>query len=62
MRERGRAVKIRHDEAMLTREQIEQAFERLNEELTARGCRAECYLVGGAVMSLCLKEMFDARG
>ncbi len=40
---------------MLTREQIELAFERLDAELGRRGVRAECYLVGGAVMCLALE-------
>lgn len=38
----------------LTREQITQALTRLNDELAAVGIRAECYLVGGAVMCLAL--------
>lgn len=37
---------------LLTREQIEQAFERLNTELANANERAEIYLVGGAVMCL----------
>ncbi len=39
---------------MLTREEIVLAFERLDAELARRGCHAECYLVGGAVMCLAL--------
>jgi hypothetical protein len=38
----------------LSREQILQAFERLNERLALAGVRAECFLVGGAVMCLAL--------
>ncbi len=37
---------------LITREQIEQAFERLNDELAKTDQRAELYLVGGAVMCL----------
>ncbi|MDB5214860.1 MAG: hypothetical protein JWO86_2787 [Myxococcaceae bacterium] len=37
---------------LLTREQIEQAFERLNAELARANERAEIFLVGGAVMCL----------
>lgn len=37
---------------LLTREQIELAFGRLNSELARAGERAEIYLVGGAVMCL----------
>ncbi len=40
---------------LLTRERIVEAFERLNEELARQGVRAECYLVGGAVMCLALQ-------
>lgn len=39
---------------MLTREQIERAFERLDAELAARDCHAGCYVVGGAVMCIAL--------
>jgi hypothetical protein len=42
---------------VLAREQIVEALERLNAELSRRGVRAELYLVGGAVMCLAL----DAR-
>ncbi len=41
----------------LSRAQIEEAFAKLNERLAAINVRAECYLVGGAVMCLA----FDAR-
>jgi hypothetical protein len=37
---------------LLTREQIEQAFARLDDELAKADERAELYLVGGAVMCL----------
>ena len=45
-----------HNEAvdLLTREQIERAFERLNAILAGEGVHAELYLVGGAVMCLAL--------
>ncbi|MBK7402201.1 MAG: hypothetical protein IPJ34_39670 [Myxococcales bacterium] len=39
---------------MLSREQIEEAFSRLDAELGRRGTHAECFLVGGAVMCLAL--------
>ncbi len=39
---------------MLTREQIERAFELLDAELARKGIHAECFLVGGAVMCLAL--------
>jgi hypothetical protein len=42
---------------LLTRMQIEQAFERLNAELATANERAEIFLVGGAVMCL----VHDAR-
>lgn len=42
---------------LLTREQITLALTRLNERLAAADVRAECLLVGGAVMCLAL----DAR-
>ncbi len=41
----------------LSRVQIVEAFAKLNERLAAIDVRAECYLVGGAVMCLAL----DAR-
>jgi len=41
----------------LTRDQMIEALTKLDEELGAVGVRAECYLVGGAVMCLA----FDAR-
>jgi hypothetical protein len=41
----------------LTKERIIEAFARLNDQLAAVGTRAECYLVGGAVMCVAL----DAR-
>ena len=37
---------------VLTREQVEEAFDRLNDELAAKSERAELYLVGGAVLCL----------
>jgi hypothetical protein len=37
---------------LLTRDQIERAFERLNDELAKADERADIYLVGGAVMCL----------
>jgi hypothetical protein len=43
-----------HGVELLTRERIIQAFELLNGELASAGVRAECYLVGGAVMCLAL--------
>ncbi len=43
--------------ALLSREQIILAFERLNDALATKDVRAELYLVGGAVMCLAL----DAR-
>lgn len=39
---------------MMTRDEILRAFQRLDAELGRRGCKAECYLVGGAVMCLAL--------
>jgi hypothetical protein len=42
---------------MLTREQISAALRTLNDHLASANIRAECYLVGGAVMCLAL----DAR-
>ena len=36
----------------LSAEQISRAFESLNTELAARGCQAQVYVVGGAVMCL----------
>jgi hypothetical protein len=41
--------------SVLTREQIVEAFERLNGELAALGVHAEIYVVGGAVMCLALR-------
>src|SRR5438128_11261557 len=43
--------------AVMTKEQIVEAFERLDRALTRQGVRAELYLVGGAVMCVVL----DAR-
>jgi hypothetical protein len=37
---------------LLTREKIEEAFERLDEALAVKGERADLYLVGGAVLCL----------
>ncbi len=51
MAARGRA-RYAGDVAVLEREQIIQALERLNERLRARGERADLFLVGGAVMCL----------
>ena len=39
---------------VLTRDEILRAFDLLDAELGRRGCKAECYLVGGAVMCLAL--------
>jgi hypothetical protein len=39
---------------LLTQERIIEAFDRLNAELAHAGVRAECYLVGGAVMCVAL--------
>ena len=39
---------------MLTRDEIVRAFQCLDAELGRRGCKAEVYLVGGAVMCLVL--------
>ena len=38
----------------LGRDQIRTAFERLDQELRRRGVRAECYVVGGAVLCVAL--------
>lgn len=40
---------------VLTRDTIIEALTRLNDELGSAGVRAECYLVGGAVMCLALE-------
>jgi hypothetical protein len=39
---------------LLTQARIVEAFDRLNAELALVGVRAECYLVGGAVMCVAL--------
>jgi len=39
---------------LLTQADIVEAFDRLNAELALAGVRAECYLVGGAVMCVAL--------
>lgn len=45
----------------LTREQIVAALTMLNERLAAANVRAECYLVGGAVMCLALNARSSTR-
>lgn len=46
---------VRYCASVLTREQIILALEHLDAELGRDGIRAECYLVGGAVMCLALE-------
>lgn len=46
---------------MLTRETIEEAFVRMNSELDRLGVRAECYLVGGAVMCVALNARASTK-
>jgi hypothetical protein len=45
----------------LTREQIVAALTMLNERLAVADVRAECYLVGGAVMCLALNARTSTR-
>jgi hypothetical protein len=45
----------------LTREQIEEAFDSLNEELSRRGTKAEVFVVGGAVLCLVLNARTSTK-